>query len=271
MAFLLKVRSLFLSGLLSILLLVAVQEAARAEPVLTTYYGEELAGNPTASGEPFDPYGLTAAHPYLPFGTPLTVTYNGRSVNVRVNDRGPFVPGRGLDLSLGAARDIGLTDSGPAVVEMETGVEAEADQTPEVAPLPEAEPSPEAESPAKPSPEAESPVPQRETKEPARPTHTHSSAKKPVSLAGMLEARKHHLLPLSGTLIPVGNRVADSMGRDSSPEPRKVDVHYGITSSPWALTMKLVEETGEQVAQTLYGLPTDLRRKSSEPGEEGIA
>src|SRR5919199_2297501 len=126
MAFLLKVRSLLLTGLLSILLSEAMQKAAKAEPVLTTYYGEELAGNPTASGEPFNPYDLTAAHPYLPFGTMLTVAYNGRSVTVRVNDRGPFVPGRGLDLSLGAAQIIGLTDSGPAVVEVEAGETPEA-------------------------------------------------------------------------------------------------------------------------------------------------
>lgn len=208
MAFLPKVRSLFLSGLLSILLLAAVQEAARAEPVLTSYYGEELAGNPTASGEPFDPYGLTAAHPYLPFGTLLRVTYNGRSVNVTVNDRGPFVPGRGLDLSLGAAQDIGLTDSGPAVVEMETGAEVEADQVPKADPLPEAKTSPEAAPPVEPSTEALPSAPQRETKEPARPTHTHTWAKKAVLLAGMLEAGRHYWLPSTDALIPVGKRVA---------------------------------------------------------------
>src|SRR5215208_4891218 len=120
MAFLLKVRSLLLTGLLSVFLLAAMQEAAQAEPVLTSYYGEELAGNPTASGEPFDPSDLTAAHPYLPFGTRLRVTNDGQSVSVRVNDRGPYVPGRGLDLSSGAARAIGLTDSGVAVVEVES-------------------------------------------------------------------------------------------------------------------------------------------------------
>ena len=63
MAFLMKVRSLLLAGLLAILLLAAMQEAAQAEPVLASYYGGELAGNPTASGEPFDPNDLTAAHP----------------------------------------------------------------------------------------------------------------------------------------------------------------------------------------------------------------
>ena len=119
MAFLLKVRSLLLAGLLSVLLLVAMQEAAQAEPVLANYHGGELAGNPTASGEPFDPYGLTVAHPYLPLGTLLTITNNGQSVTVRVNDRGPYEPDRGLDLSLGAAQAIGLTNSSPAVVEVE--------------------------------------------------------------------------------------------------------------------------------------------------------
>jgi rare lipoprotein A len=119
MAFLLKVRSLLLAGLLSVLLLVAMQEAAQAEPVLASYHGGELAGNPTASGEPFNPYGLTAAHPYLPLGTLLTITNNGQSVTVRVNDRGPYEPGRGLDLSLGAAQAIELTNSSPAVVEVE--------------------------------------------------------------------------------------------------------------------------------------------------------
>ena len=150
MAFLLRVRSLLLTVFLCILLLVAMQDATQAEPVLASYYGGELAGNPTASGEAFDPNDLTAAHPYLPFGTLLTVSNNGRSVTVRVNDRGPFVADRGLDLSLGAAQAIGLTDSGPAVVEVEAG----------------------GTSGAKPQ------VTQSEPAEPAKPTHTPSWGKR---------------------------------------------------------------------------------------------
>lgn len=88
---------------------------AQAEPVVASFYGAELAGNPTASGEPFDPSGLTAAHPSLPFGTQLEVCYQG-CTTVTVNDRGPFVAGRGLDLSAGAAGAIGLT--GVDTVEM---------------------------------------------------------------------------------------------------------------------------------------------------------
>ena len=95
------------------------QGAAHAKPVLSTYYGEELAGSPTASGEPFNPYGFTAAHPYLPLGTKLLVNYNGRSVIVMVNDRGPYGSDYELDLSSGAAQAIGLADVGSGVVGME--------------------------------------------------------------------------------------------------------------------------------------------------------
>src|SRR5687768_15626583 len=72
---------------------------------VASYYGSELAGNRTASGERFNPHGLTAAHRTLPLGTKLRVTNvaNGRSVIVRINDRGPFVGKRVIDVSLGAA------------------------------------------------------------------------------------------------------------------------------------------------------------------------
>ncbi len=102
--------------------------AAKAEAVFemigrgeASYYGHELAGNRTASGERFNPYGLTAAHRTLPLGTKLRVTNvaNGRSVVVRVNDRGPFVGNRLIDVSLGAAREIQMIRSGTAQVRLE--------------------------------------------------------------------------------------------------------------------------------------------------------
>jgi rare lipoprotein A len=77
-------------------------------PVRTqaSWYGAEHHGKRTASGEPFDMHALTAAHRTLPFGTRVVVTnlVNGRRVTVRINDRGPFVSGRGIDLSYAAAR-----------------------------------------------------------------------------------------------------------------------------------------------------------------------
>lgn len=79
-----------------------------------SYYGKELAGRKTASGERFNPGGLTAAHRSLPFGTQLKLTnkQNGRSVVVRVNDRGPFVRGRVIDVSFGAAQALGFAGRG---------------------------------------------------------------------------------------------------------------------------------------------------------------
>lgn len=75
-------------------------------------------GSRTANGEHFRPLGLTAAHKRLPFGTRVKVTYRGRSVVVRINDRGPFIRGRSIDLSLGAARAVGLTGVGPVTLEI---------------------------------------------------------------------------------------------------------------------------------------------------------
>lgn len=77
-------------------------------------YGVNFAGKKTASGEPFDPSALTMAHRTLPFGTRVRVTNlaNHRSVEVRVNDRGPAVRERIADVSLAAARKLGMTDDG---------------------------------------------------------------------------------------------------------------------------------------------------------------
>jgi len=97
--------------------LACVASAAQAERA--TYYGHEHAGRRTASGERFNPAAMTAAHRTLRFGTRVRVTNprNGRSVVVRINDRGPFVKGYAIDLSSGAARAIGM--GGTANVRME--------------------------------------------------------------------------------------------------------------------------------------------------------
>ena len=78
---------------------------------MASYYGNE-SGSRTASGERFNQNAMTAAHRSLPFGTKVRVTHGGRSVVVTINDRGPFIRGRVLDLSTGAARAIGLTGAG---------------------------------------------------------------------------------------------------------------------------------------------------------------
>jgi rare lipoprotein A len=99
-------------------------EAAPAEPLgsgSASYYGEELAGNPTASGERFDPTKLTAAHRTLPLGSRVRVTNTstGDAVIVRINDRGPFHGQRVIDLSKAAAKQIGMLKRGTARVKLE--------------------------------------------------------------------------------------------------------------------------------------------------------
>ena len=86
-----------------------------------SYYGGKFHGRKTASGERFNQHGLTAAHKTLPLGTKVRVTNlrNGESVDVKINDRGPFHKGRVLDLSKGAAREIGMLGAGTAKVKVE--------------------------------------------------------------------------------------------------------------------------------------------------------
>jgi rare lipoprotein A len=88
---------------------------------MASFYGYDGSGNRTATGERFNPEGMTAAHRHLPFGTRVRVTNtrNGRSVVVRINDRGPFIRGRVLDLSYGAARILGMISNGVAPVKIE--------------------------------------------------------------------------------------------------------------------------------------------------------
>jgi peptidoglycan lytic transglycosylase len=87
------------------------QSTGRGFSGKASYYGNE-SGSRTASGQRFNQNAMTAAHRSLPFGTKLRVTHRGQSVVVTINDRGPFIKGRVLDLSTGAARAIGLTGAG---------------------------------------------------------------------------------------------------------------------------------------------------------------
>ncbi len=102
----------------------AADEPAIAEVLaqgMASYYGHEFAGSRTANGERYNPNALTAAHRSLPMGSKLRVTNtaNGKSVMVRVNDRGPFHGKRILDVSLAAAQKIGMVRAGKALVKLE--------------------------------------------------------------------------------------------------------------------------------------------------------
>ncbi|WP_342450066.1 septal ring lytic transglycosylase RlpA family protein [Thiorhodococcus minor] len=87
---------------------------------VASYYGKRFHGRLTASGDRFNMHKLTAAHRTLKFGTRVLVTNksNGRSVEVTINDRGPYIKGRSIDLSKGAAKALGMLGSGVARVEL---------------------------------------------------------------------------------------------------------------------------------------------------------
>ena len=93
----------------------------RVWTALASWYGPGFDGQVTASGEVYDAQASTAAHPSLPFGSILRLVnpQNGRSHVMRINDRGPFVEGRGLDVSYGVARRLGMEDRGLARLRIE--------------------------------------------------------------------------------------------------------------------------------------------------------
>jgi rare lipoprotein A len=104
------------TALCGIVMLLAVLSAANAQSGMASVYAHS--GGRTASGEPVVLGALTAAHRTLPFGTHVRVTNrrNGRSVIVRINDRGPFLPGRIIDLSPAAAHALGISGVAPVTV-----------------------------------------------------------------------------------------------------------------------------------------------------------
>lgn len=114
---------------------VEVKPDAKGEPVVeqvgeASWYGKGFHGKKTASGEAFDQNDQTAAHPTLPLGTEATVTNleTGKSVEVEINDRGPYTKGRDIDLSKEAAEEIGMKKDGAAPVKIEAKVPPEEEK-----------------------------------------------------------------------------------------------------------------------------------------------
>jgi rare lipoprotein A len=101
--------------------LVIPREKEKFQIGIASWYGEECLGNDTASGEPFDFNGLTAAHRDLPFGTTIKVTNlrNNKTIQLRVNDRGPSIEGRMVDVTWEAAKRLGFLNAGLTLVRME--------------------------------------------------------------------------------------------------------------------------------------------------------
>jgi rare lipoprotein A len=127
-----------------IALAIAVVSSGKAEaaPTTASWYGPGFAGNPTASGEPFNPQALTAAHKTLPFGTQVEVCFNG-CTTVTINDRGPYANGAEYDLSSAAADAIGLKAVGVGTIDATVlGQGGASEPAPAPAPAPEPAPAP---------------------------------------------------------------------------------------------------------------------------------
>ncbi len=108
-------------AILAVALFILTTPALACETVRASWYGPGFHGRATASGERFNSNAFTAAHRTLPFGAKLRVTYRGKSVVVRITDRGPYIHGRSLDLSKAAAQKIGLIPAGVGNVCIERG------------------------------------------------------------------------------------------------------------------------------------------------------
>ena len=111
-----KEWTLYLISVVTLIGLVLLYQVAGPyyEVGIASWYGPGFDGNRTANGEVYDMNGISAAHKTLPFGTVVRVVEfsTGKSIVVRINDRGPFIEGRIIDLSKGAARELGIIDKG---------------------------------------------------------------------------------------------------------------------------------------------------------------
>ena len=114
-------RSAIFAHVVLVLALVGCGKPTSIEEGIASFYADTFHGSKTASGETYDKKAMTAAHRTLPFDTKVEVTNldNGRSVSVRINDRGPHVAGRIIDLSGAAARKLKMTETGTAKVRLE--------------------------------------------------------------------------------------------------------------------------------------------------------
>ena len=182
---------------------------------IASWYGNEFNGRPTASGEIFDDSQLTAAHPSLPFGTLLTVTntYNNRQVTVRVNDRGPFVAARIIDVSRAAAEVLDMIQTGTAPVVIQSVVAAAVAPAP-VAP---AQPTPTQTTPPTQSAITQIPAPQQ-TAAPA-PITPAPAAQIPVTPAPATVTPAAQMVPQTATQTPPGTNVMAANIIGGIPDP----------------------------------------------------
>ena len=156
-------RALYVVGAFVLALSIAVMASAKADaaPTTASWYGPGFAGQPTASGEPFNPQALTAAHKTLPFGTQVRICDDACAV-VTINDRGPYANGAEYDLSQGAAEATGLIDEGVGTVDATILGQGGGASEPAPAPEPQAAAAPQAAPEPAPAAEPVAAAPQQQ-------------------------------------------------------------------------------------------------------------
>lgn len=241
---------------------------------LASWYGDEFAGRPTANGEIFDPKQLTAAHRTLPFGTMIDVTYvrTGRSARVRVNDRGPFIGNRIIDLSYAAATQIGMVEDGIGEVEIAVASVGGGDLEPPkpyTVEIPPATPSPataEATPPLPAPPPAPEPVvvieelpssprPQPEAPPRAEPPLPATSVQEAVA-----QARDGWVVQL-GAFSVEANAVEMKAKVERIARPvsvQRLGGLYRVRVGPWASRSRAIEEKERLDAAGFAGIVVSL-------------
>ncbi|HEY2091815.1 MAG TPA: septal ring lytic transglycosylase RlpA family protein [Thermoanaerobaculia bacterium] len=183
---------------------------------VASWYGEEFAGRTTANGEIFDPMLLTAAHRTLPFGTIVDVKNpaTGQTVRVRINDRGPFVGNRMIDLSFAAAQQIGLIDPGSGTVDVSVVAMGRGEREP-----------------------------------PAPYTVTVNQPKEQVKISSEEAPKVEFPLPTTTTVTPAPANAAEVGGatRDADFNVQVVEEHHGVE------TRKQVSPDGKKVETVVVG------------------
>jgi rare lipoprotein A len=209
---------------------------------IATWYGRRYHGKQTSSGEIYDMYAMTAAHTTLPIPSYARVTHlaNGKSVVVRINDRGPFVEGRIIDLSYTAAHKLGVLAGGSAMVEVETIIPGSAQPAPVVAVV-QPEPEPVVEAP------------------PAPPT----PAPAPASVPMMSEAGRYYLqLGAFGSKENAENflaRIQAQLGAADNLRIHARDQLYRVHAGPYA-SQADARSAAERLAEALGVRPYVLTR-----------
>lgn len=212
---------------------------------MASWYGPEFAGRPTANGEIFDPQTMTAAHRTLPFGTIVDVTNlkTGRTARVRINDRGPFVGNRIIDLSYAAARSIGMVEDGVTQVRLDIVRMGRGDREP-----PQPYSVDVASEPTQAVPEIPPSAPARPAPEPVRTTDEMPARVEEATVESEPIADAEIEPPPAQSAVPPPTRAMQSQPTPSQPAPQPAARGWRLQVGAFG-----VEDNARRLARELDG------------------